>query len=737
MGAFFLEVTLSRVEAPLEDAALAGGVSLDAAAARGATHLAVSGSTTATTTFLTSKPQRVRLPIPVSAITCIEGDRFELKESTRLLATSERMAASVLGTVCTTMSGQASVHLEDILAEDMPVGVVELRYPNWDDISAALGIRDPQVVHVHEDTKSKVRVHVTEDSALNTSQSEALSNLETLFSEAWNLRDSIVYDDAPTLTKSVMKTPIGINGSAYDLASTVVSKPFSHPTETLEDLLHSSIMAELGGSQEDMSMFLAEDLSSIDRARWAGVVASGLSTAAANTIPYRADGKTVLLPGSKLKHFDTESWMAEPVRPFGSDDCDGSAAWITSAVSHIDVLMNTSSNAKENYKVLNAVHRTLAHYKVGIAVLGAYAASADKVEHASESTGVHARNEPKHIAGHAMVLMLPRAHYVDALHRGTASSMSRKTESGYTETKPVLDPTQDRDEVAKLRFRAAYTHAKTNTINQQFPPADVRALGASYTECGMLDRLRKLPGLAVEGTGAASSTLWVEDHQERATKTHTASRVDKTFEKITPSQAVPMKELDTGAGGEHKFYSAFVEVLFPVSDLSDSLLQEKGLASSHFVFCQSDPVLSRAGATPKQVAVGDYSLVPLWTADSNRANLLLESAAETTRQTLPMSLPPDLTETQNKMLGQSLKFLSGLQNNLATRTPARHTDEVRFTFTFASLVHNPAGIANTADLAKDIHGAAGTVDVNRVRGLAKFNGKDVGVNVIVTMLVPR
>jgi hypothetical protein len=78
-----------------------------------------------------------------------------------------------------------------------------------------------------------------------------------------------------------------------------------------------------------------------------------------------------------------------------------------------------------------------------------------------------------------------------------------------------------------------------------------------------------------------------------------------------------------------------------------------------------------------------------------------------------------------------------LHNHLSSQIAQDDTDEVRFTFTFASLVNNPSGVANVVDLAKNVDRASGIVDFTPVRGLAVSNGKDVGVSVVVTMLVPH
>lgn len=276
-------------------------------------------------------------------------------------------------------------------------------------------------------------------------------------------------------------------------------------------------------------------------------------------------------------------------------------------------------------------------------------------------------------------------------------------------------------------------YKQTEVINSPFPVADVRALSNTFNQCEILQDLRQLPGLATEGTGAANSTLWVEDANERHNKMEAVARSEVTFAQLTPSQAVPIKDLDAGQGETHMFYDSFVEIVFPVSDLDTSLAQ-KGLASSHYVFCKTANVITESGVTPRQIATGDYSLLPLWQADTTRATLLLDAFTETQRQTLPRSKAPELSDSQKISLDESMSFLSTLQTELAGRPPPSKAVEVRFTFTFASLVSNPAGIANVADLASSIHGAAGAVDVMPVRELAKYKGVDVGVSVVVTLL---
>ena len=200
---------------------------------------------------------------------------------------------------------------------------------------------------------------------------------------------------------------------------------------------------------------------------------------------------------------------------------------------------------------------------------------------------------------------------------------------------------------------------------------------------------------------------------------------------------IPIKDLDTGPNGHHKFYSEFVEVLFPVDDLKNVPLAKQGMATSQYVLCQQSTKLANAGVTPEQIATGNYTAIPLWKANLERALLMIDSAAHSRRHTLPPSNSPDLDEGQVDALEASRSVLIDLHNHLSSQIAQDDADEVRFTFTFASLVNNPSGVANVVDLAKNVDRASGIVDFTPVRGLAVSKGKDVGVSVVVTMLVPH
>ena len=676
----FVELVLSKVESDLESAGLDGGVSLDAAAGRGHTHVAVTGSETAESFFITDVPQRVRLPLPGSNILKDSGTSITLSNDTRLVLSVDRLAASVAGVVTTSLAGQGSAFIDDLTGDDktLPRGAVGVRFAGWDDLAASVGVRDVRVVQAESETAQgqQLQVHFAGEKvngrSLQTEQAEVKSEVKKIYNESWQLREQVVFSKAPTLTKSIMRVPVGMAGTGYDLSVSVVAKPAAQTERALEDMLRSAIMSELAGEQADFARFLSKE--GVESAKWAGVVMSALSTSSAWLIPYKGDERTVVLPRGKLKAFSTESWLAEPTRIGMADDCDGSAAWITSAVYQIEKLFG-EGGSREAYPTLHAAWRALAMYKVGIAVLSAHAGKA------SDADGARGA-----IAGHAQVLALPKLHLLEALGGDEELTAARR----------------------ELLFK---------NMVLRIPSEELRDMMRGDLD----DAMRALPGVAGEGTGAANSQLWEVDESLRAEKIATETRVKAAFKAISPSQAVPLRDLNVGPGGSHKFYDEFVEFITDWTMLDSPVLQARGEATAHFVLGRGDS----AGATPEQVATGKYIATPLWKADKKRADMLSRAAERVTRNTLPMGTPLRLSAKQEDNLATSLGLLAdlderlrareadtGIQRNAVNATSIR--DEIRAIVPFASLLNNPTGVANLADLMQ----GSGQVDVSVIRDVA-------------------
>lgn len=681
----YVELVLSKEESDLESAGLDGGVSLDAAAGRGHTHVAITGSDTAERFFVTETPQRVRVPLPKTNIIKDSETHITVSNDTRLLLSVDRLAASVAGVVTTSLAGQASAFLDNLSGDDktLPHGAVGVRFAGWDDLAASVGIRDVRVVEAEseiitpEDQGKQLQVHFASEDVsgkpLQTEQEYVKSEVKKIYNESWQLRKRVVFAKAPTLTKSIMTVPVGMAGTGYDLSVSVVAKPAAQTARALEDMMRAAIMSELAGQQSDFDAFLSKE--GIESAQWAGVVMSALSTSASWLIPYKGDERTVVLPRGKLKAFSTESWLAEPTRLGMADDCDGSAAWITAAVYQIEKLF-TEGGSREAFPTLHAAWRALAMYKVGVAVLSAHAG---KASDANGATGA--------IAGHAQVLALPKLHLLEALGG------------------------EDQE------LTAARRDLLFKNLILRIPSQELKAIMRGELD----DAMRALPGVAGEGTGAANSQLWEPDEHLRSEKIATEKRVAGAFKAISPSQAVPLRDLNVRPGGSHKFYDEFVEFITDWSMLDSPVLQARGEAAAHFVLGRGDS----AGATPEQVAMGNYTATPLWKADKKRSDMLTRAAERVQRNTLPMGKPVRLSEKQELDLNTSLGLLAelderlraheadtGLQRNAVNSTRLR--DEIRAVIPFASLINNPTGVANLVDLME----GSGQVDVSVIRDVA-------------------
>lgn len=590
----FLEVTISKDETDFETACIESGVTLAAAAARGTTHIAVTGSETAVSVFLTERPQVVRIPISQTEYE-ERGTMLKMSDEVRLNASVDRLAASVSGVVTSSLAGQGSVFLEEFMVhgKSPPRQSFPIQFSSWHNVSAVINVHDAKVV---TSTGQRFSVRFAQNHQTEQDDAAAREELQKLYDEAWATRQELKYESAPTLTKSIMHVPVGIGGSGYDASISAVAKPPAQTADALEGLLTATISSELGQTPEHFEAFLGVE--GIEASKWAGVVMSALSTAAAWLIPYKGDSASILLPQNVLKEHSTESWLAEPTRIGMADDCDGSAAWITSSVHQIERIFRDDPRA--TYPTLRAVWKALAFHKVGLAVLSAHAGNASDAKGANGS-----------IAGHAQTLAIPKIHLLDALGGSEIIQAARRD----------------------LYFGG---------MELRLPSADHRALLS-----GQLDEaMRALPALAGEGTGAASSTLWEPDPERRERAVGSERWVDKAFKKLSPSQGIQMRDLNTGKDGTHRFYSHFVEVLFDWQDLQSKVLQAHGEAAAHIVVGHGN----QAGVTPQEMAMGQYKATPLWKANGARASLLLAAKARVQKNTLPRGDPMKLSPTQEANL---------------------------------------------------------------------------------------
>ena len=682
-----------------------------------------------------------------------------LADTTMLLSTTVRVACSINGTCVNTLSGGGGVRLVDLFpttadaaaaadattAAATPLAtLVRLTYPNWEHAATAvLSLGHPTVLRVDADgTETPVSVAFFAPAKQAARLARVEPVLQSAYDAAWARVEQVPFAACPMLTKTVTRVPagLGLNGTGFSLAAAVNDTPPSMRDDTREALLARALRTE-AGSDAAFAQLLA-DLrapSPAAAATHAHTVAAALSLVAAYALPYRVDGVTTIVPAGLEMH-ETERWPTEPTRAFGvdADDCDGSAQLIVSIIRAC--ADERATNARPCSRAV--AHSLGAFYVYGVSVLGANAGHADAAD--EKATGV---------AGHAVAIALPKGHVLMAMAVG-ARARVRDAETGDETT--VVDAA-DVEAVDAARFAALFPPELVARI-----PAEERT---AYASSDALRRAAEAEGLvngpqpvAMEGTTWACGRLYTHASPERKTRQAAFKRDAAALEAFGPSIARPRKTLDVGATDRdaHAFYSNFVELSLSTRSplFTNPTLRRLGVATCHLRLCQTPQrgVIRKAGASPRELALARYTILPLWATNTEDGATLDEALAEALAHTIPArKRPVPLAEAATTDLGASLEALRGLQAHLdglggggAGGKELKSSDKtvtIRTTIAFSALVHNPLCVAHACDVLRESPDVrSGTVEGldTPVQGMAEAEaapGIDLARLVVVSLVV--
>jgi len=202
------------------------------------------------------------------------------------------------------------------------------------------------------------------------------------------------------------------------------------------------------------------------------------------------------------------------------------------------------------------------------------------------------------------------------------------------------------------------------------------------------------------------------------------------------------KTLDVCETGEHAFYNSVVESSFsPQHELFTSApLRSMGAACCHVRHVQVSPrgEVTSAGATPKQLATGEFALVPLWTADATTGALIDEAHTESLSNTLPMRGTPITVNTDT--FRKNLDTLRSIQAFF--HAPGKDDCDTvlhQAIVSFASLVGNANALADFTAVLKDnpnVRGEIYGLDTP-IAGMATNEvGEDLGRYIVLEMELP-
>ncbi|MAX25802.1 MAG: hypothetical protein CMJ19_14985 [Phycisphaeraceae bacterium] len=821
---YFLRFSVKRTEADLESVFLAKGGSLGGAAARAETDFALSCSDGATPQLVTEGlvqgfeleiTEKLRdkigadvrakleeqlsqaLPEGMTEVaageTDVEADRLFLTDRARLNMTASRVGASINGTLVGTLSGQASIRLQDLFQENVPLKRildettnastdsakdvtqlqalsqmldalpvapqvrinapfenVPVRYSNWGTHQAVMGIYEPTVYKRNYNAAGEqigsphgpVSVAFVSNPKVDAEIKAVEPLLQGIYNASWKMCTDVTFEPAANLTKSVMRVPCGFNGSGYALAAAVNDTPPSFPDATLEAIFSRCVRAECDADlcvegkceYEDIKASL-EHPSPDATLRYAGVLASAMSTFSAYTMPYRVDGTPVVEP-TGIKMVQSESWRAEAIRSIvHADDCDGSACSAISILKRATAIAEDVDGEAKRYPYLAALGNSLGtHYVYGTTVLAANAGHADAAnEHAAQ------------IAGHAIALAIPKVVFLAALDDAARGNIGGK---------PVVK-VEERDKVAKARFDAVYPAAVRERIAKS-TAQDASTVSDETKAFQSFEHLRAskygridhgFQTLSMEGTTLASSRMYTHDLSQRQARTSAFAKDKLVATRLAPNITRTHKTLDSGEKGSHAFYLSCVEISLSMEHplFTDATLRELSVASPHFRFVKprADMPMEKSGASPEEMAKHAFGVVPLWEVGTQAAQTITTAFEEAAENTMPMRREPLLlSEDHAANLEKSLETLRDLHGHISKEDhddPTTHHC-TKHILSFASLVSNAEAIQSFAETVKAIPNASGCVSGlgEPVPGVAvkTANGADEGMMIVITLNTP-
>jgi hypothetical protein len=724
----------SRIEPDLDGVFLANKASttIGSAAARSDTDLHVTGCQRAVGLLLTSSPSPVEIKIDSESAGCFEksngstGSTLYLSNRMRVNITTSRVAVGIDGTVVNTMSGQASTAIDSIINVQMQrcSTVVPIVYASWLDFGAVVEISN--VTFIDDETGKEYDKIVFYDTAdHNATCKRAADALEGLYNQSVAVRQAVVFKPAPPLSKSVMRVPFGIDGSTYDMCSSVVSRPISLERESFESLMTSAMRLETNWNGDAFERFMQECRSpGIAASRWSGAVANALSTFVSSICPYRIDGRTVITP-TGMQMTAAESWKAEASRTAcnTSDDCDGSGAHVTSGVMDARRVALDPTLA-ETFPVTARVANALSMHFVGICVLAANAGNASD----AGKQGVSA------VAGHAIAMAIPRSMAFDAMVTGAMSA----TQSRNPQDSDAL--------VEKLRtkwFAAMFSQAELEAMSEED-----RALLKDidfYSSLHKNAAVGEMEALAIEGTSPVSpSLMYSRSAQDRISRRRLARGDKRIAELVGASVARAITQLDVGPSNVdtgHVFYGSMVEFIMSTEEelFKNPELRSLNHSTAQFVITQTHDT-SVAGATPKDMATGNFALLSLWKVNSETGVDLDVAMAEVQRNTIPKRTGiTRMDAAMSDIYKQNINSLRDLHKLSAASYGKNDTNPVsQYIFAIATLTNNRHSVQTFVDklhsLSVDAKAIAVSIDIKpMVDMLLDSDGNDVGKFVVVNV----
>jgi hypothetical protein len=454
------------------------------------------------------------------------------------------------------------------------------------------------------------------------------------------------------------------------------------------------------------------------------MVANALSTFVNSICPYRIDGRTVVMP-TGMQMMAAESWKAEASRTATntSDDCDGSGAHVTSAVMDARRVALDPALA-EKFPVTARIANALSMHYVGVCVLAANAGNASDAGKHGEAA----------VAGHAIAMAIPRSMAFEAMVTGAMSA---------TQSREPKDSDALVETLRTRWFAAMFSPAELEAMSEE----DKNLLKniESFSSLHKNAIVGDMEVLAIEGTSPVSpSLLYSRSAQDRISRRRLARGDKRIANLIGPSVARAITQLDVGASNVdtgHVFYGSMVEFILSTEEelFKNTALRSMNHATAQFVMTQTHDTRV-AGATPKDVATGNFALLSLWKVNSESGADLDVATFEVKNNTLPKRAGVTrLDESMSSIYKQNINSLRDLHKQYSAAYGKNETNPFsQYIFAVATLTNNRHAVAAFIDKLKSLAGEANQIAVSvdiepMVNMLLDSDGNDVGKFVVVNV----
>jgi hypothetical protein len=723
-GNVYLKFTCSQNEPDFLKIFIEGGGEVNAAATPWNTDFSMTGSTESTVVDLYRHHlKEVTIEIPRECWRCDTIDTISLPADMRINTCTNRIGASINGTLVLTVAGEGSEYMARILKSSghSQIGLV---YSSWLAHAASIGISGTRIVRIMPGGLEKVQNVMFEKRSPGDTQmlSDAAIAVNAYVQSAWATRQNIVYEPCPMLTKTVFKEVVGCDAQGYSLVHDIVERGSPVSLHTLDSLFAAGLRTDCCHDKNNYDAFMsATSVPGIMAAKEARTVASAASLVVNYLVAYRADGRN-LVSATGADFAPAESWRRAQLRtPYDSEDCDGSALL---GVGLIRAALNMTEEEELSHKHLKAVKNAISlYYQIGISIVGASA---------SEATS--ADGEHTTVAGHAIAILMPSISILRGLDKANRKKI------GNTDT-CLCDTDEHAIEVSNARFDAMFpAEVRKNLSN------DAEKENLKDWETAKESYIDVFEPYAIEGTTPSSPVMYMKDSQNRRDAETAAHNDDIALSKASPNVFRSIKSLHVGgskSGSTHRFYRDLVEVTFPRTFplYKNARLRKLQCAATQYVMArnQSSDSIQYAGATPKDLVEENYMLAPLVSLDEHTAVLLDHASEVAAKDVIPHRPhgPTVLNELQTKSLKQSMASLSKLGTDLNKSEPGVEDMHcVAYIAAFSTLVHNSKAVETFCNKIQKL-AVCGYVDCVSIEGMAQgSDGSPAGEFVSINAYIP-